>query len=350
MVRGVAQLWLQVISAFIGIESNRVIARTWCGLALISSVALSGCILDRDCIPTGCGGPVRLFSVDQELAPIAAYTDYADVLGRYTAASSLDAKKAIRNEFIFERIYAMDVYYTVYEESLTKESQSEGFWAAVTNAALTGTAALIPVAQTARILSGIAAGLTTADQAYNKQFLYSRAVQILQSQMRARRADIVSHIVIRASKSVIEYPLGMAMTDLEEYYRAGTLAAAFIDLSEKIGTDASTNKRVKDVLKGGGDTVTAAQVRTTVGGSVPKLNSPPLVRTRSTFVSDDAGAALTKYLYPNGVSASRDPAHAKVISDFLKERNINAPISFFLDSAMYSADRTVLARRLTLIP
>ena len=74
--------------------------------------------------------------------------------------------------------------------------------------------------EAAHILAGIAAGLTTADQAYSKEFLYSRAVQILQSQMRAKRSDVVSHIVVRASSSVIEYPLGMAMTDLEELINA----------------------------------------------------------------------------------------------------------------------------------
>jgi hypothetical protein len=80
-----------------------------------------------------------------------------------------------------------------------------------------------------------------------------------------------------------------------------------------------------------------------------KPPSGAVVRVRSDFISDDAGVALTKYLYPNGVRAARDPAHEQVISAFLAEKNITAPISFFLDSSMYIADRITLARRLRLI-
>jgi hypothetical protein len=218
---------------------------------LLYLLTLSGCVTDQYCIPTGCSGPERLLPVNQELAFIAINYDYSQVLSRYLAEPSLEGKKAIRNEFIFERIYAMDVKYTIYEDSLTKESQSEGFWAAVTNAALTGTGALIPVAQTTRLLSGIAAGLTTVDQAYNKQFMYNKAVQILQAQMRARRADIHTQIIVRARFPVTEYPLGMAMIDLEEYYRAGTLSSACVDLSVTIGTDANSKRKVKELLKGG---------------------------------------------------------------------------------------------------
>jgi hypothetical protein len=82
----------------------------------------------------------------------------------------------------------------------------------------------------------------------------------------------------------------------------------------------------------------------------PLIKTVQAVRVRSTFAADNAGDALTKYVYPNGVNAARDAAHAKDVSDFLKERNINAPIHFFLNSAMYAADRTLLARQLKLIP
>jgi hypothetical protein len=75
----------------------------------------------------------------------------------------------------------------------------------------------------------------------------------------------------------------------------------------------------------------------------------PTVRIRSTFVSDDANTALTKYIYPNGVMGARDPAHAKQVSDYLAERNINASITLFLNSAMYAPERIILARRLGLV-
>ena len=74
------------------------------------------------------------------------------------------------------------------------------------------------------------------------------------------------------------------------------------------------------------------------------------VRVRSTFTEDEAGAALTKYIYPNGELAARDAAHAKDVSDFLTQKNLNVSITLFLKSATYATDRATLARQLKLIP
>jgi hypothetical protein len=152
---------------------------------------------------------------------------------------------------------------------LTREGEDEGFWAAIANAALTGTGALIPVAQTTRILSGVAAGLTTADQAYNKQYLLNKTVQILQSQMRADRSDVLTHILAATKTSSAEYPLGMAMSDLEQYYRAGTLSAAFISLSQGASTNADISKQMADSVKPGAGLVAAVQA-----GIITDVNSP----------------------------------------------------------------------------
>lgn len=246
------------------------------GVLVIGAFTLSGCLAERNCFPTACGGPERLIPLNQELAPIATFYDYSNVLARYQNEPTLDGRKNIRNDFIFERVYAMDAKYTLYEEGLTRESETEGFVAAVTNAALTGTGALIPVAQTTRLLSGIAAGLTTVDQSYSKQFLYNKAVQILQSQMRAKRSEVVTNIIARSKSSVIDYPIGMAMSDLEEYYRAGTLASAFIDLSQNASTDAEAKKAVKDQIKPGAALVTQAQARAGVQAAVITSATAPM--------------------------------------------------------------------------
>jgi hypothetical protein len=235
--------------------------------------SLAGCVTETgNCIPSHCGGPVRLVPVDVELEPIREGYNYPNVLTIYNAARSEQDRERIRNEFIFARTYAMDVNYTAYEEGLTRESQDESFWAAVTNAGLTGAGALIPVAQTTRLLSGIAAGLTTVDQAYNKQYLLNKAIQILQSQMRAKRADVLTHIVARTLYPVSTYPLGMAMSDLEQYYQAGTLSAAFIDLSENTAMTADLAKRTTDNIKPGAPEVAKA-VRA-AGTVIVDVNKP----------------------------------------------------------------------------
>lgn len=189
----------------------------------------------------------------------------------------------MRNEFITGRMYAIDIEYTAYENSLSKESQDEGFAAAVANAALTGTAALVPVAHTARMLSGIAAGATTVDQAYNKQYLLNKAVQILQGQMRAKRSEIATEIIARLKSPVVDYPLGMAMSDLEEYYRAGTLSGALIDVSTAVGTQASISKESKNEVKPAAAAIADAKgiavATAPLGKSTDFVTVTPSVRT-----------------------------------------------------------------------
>lgn len=80
------------------------------------------------------------------------------------------------------------------------------------------------------------------------------------------------------------------------------------------------------------------------------LTGEPVVRFRGTFGHDDAGDALMKFVYPNGVRAARDSAHEKVVNDFLTQNHINVGITSFLRSSMYVAERAQLARQLRLIP
>jgi hypothetical protein len=87
--------------------------------------------------------------------------------------------------------------------------------------------------------------------------------------------------------------------------------------------------------------------KTSTAGSPTR---PAPVRVRSTFTEDEAGIALTKYVYPNGELAARDAAHTKDVKDFLTQKNLNVSITLFLKSETFAADRATLARQLKLIP
>jgi hypothetical protein len=69
-----------------------------------------------------------------------------------------------------------------------------------------------------------------------------------------------------------------------------------------------------------------------------------------TFSPDDAGAALTLYLYPNGVLSPRSLSANQTISDFISQNKIDMPITAFLRCEDQAMNRLVLARRLKLIP
>ncbi|NNF78285.1 MAG: hypothetical protein HKN05_09680 [Rhizobiales bacterium] len=134
----------------------------------------------------------------------------------------------LRNQITLSRLYAIDVYYSEYEANLTRERQDVGFYSTVASLALTSAGTLVGGAQTKAVLHAVVTGLTGTREAYEKDILIEKTVSILQKQMRARRLEIKAQIVQRLQGAISVYPLEFALTDLERYYRAGTITGALI--------------------------------------------------------------------------------------------------------------------------
>jgi hypothetical protein len=135
---------------------------------------------------------------------------------------------------------------------------------------------------------------------------------------------------------------------LEHYYRAGTLSAAFISLAQSTGAQSENNKQAVDNIKPGA-TESALALGNPPPPQITPPSTPPVRIPAGIYTGDPANLALTNYVYPNGVSAGRDAARAKNVTDFMKQQNINAPLNIFLNSSLYANQRTALARQLGLI-
>jgi len=140
-----------------------------------------------------------------------------------------------RNSYISLRMYAIDQNYTIYEKQLTHEAQETGLVASLVNLGLTGAGSVAPTAQVGKALSAAATGFTGASQAYDKDVLLAQSIQNLQTQMRADRNAKASIILTSMRCPVSSYNMGMVLSDLEEYYRAGTLPNALITITKTVG-------------------------------------------------------------------------------------------------------------------
>lgn len=143
--------------------------------------------------------------------------------------------KNYRNSYILCRMLAINTNYNIYDAELTREMQSVGFGAALTNIALSSVASQVASVGAKNILSATAAGLTGAKAAYDKDILADRAVQIIQSQMRASRADVRTRIFSRLQLPLDQYPMMMALIDLQDYYEAGTFGSGLHDVRDAVG-------------------------------------------------------------------------------------------------------------------
>lgn len=187
------------------------------GVLLLAGFFLSGCkTLD---------GPNRMYSLAEEVAA-ARYT--VETLTAQYYGSVGGATENVRNEIISRRMYIIDVEYSQYEQALTRERQEMGFITSTTAQGLNVAGSLFTPAQTVRILSGLAGGVGAVRGYYDSEVVIAKTIQIAQGQMRFLRDKVSDKIRRAMAQPLSKYPLSLAMTDVEEYYRAGTLAAGLI--------------------------------------------------------------------------------------------------------------------------
>lgn len=198
-------------------------------------------------LATGCTpflqGPQRLYDIGTESAQIKSQIGPPDF--SYYKSRSLEERRAYRNNYITVRMYAIDLAYTDYETSLTAGRQGAAFLATTANIALNTTSTLVSPPGTKDILSGVAAGLTGAKSAYNDEVLLKSTIQLLQTQMRTNRAIVASRILKRLGDDDASYPLALALSDLEDYYRAGTLTGAMIKAQAGVSADEQAAQAAK---------------------------------------------------------------------------------------------------------
>lgn len=210
------------------------------GLRFIMGVAL---MLSAEGCTSNQLGPQRPIAIDEDVAwtrPLAV----PDLSIFYSASPTQQA--SIRNQILTARMYIADVEYHNYEARLTREMQDEGLLATATSLGLTTSSTLLTPVATKTILSGIATAVTGLDKTYNEKELLSNTIQALQTQMRVDRKTQAAVIYAKMFKdagsnvktptSIAEYPLPMALSDVDAYYQAGTIASALVGLSKTLAT------------------------------------------------------------------------------------------------------------------
>ena len=175
-------------------------------------------------------------------------------------------------------MYAVDQNYTIYEKQLTHEAQETGLIASLINLGLTGAGSVAPTAVIGKALSAAATGFTGASQAYDKDILLAQSVLNLQTQMRADRSAKAAVILTSMRCPVSSYNMGMVLSDLEEYYRAGTMPNALIAITKTVGSAESQAKDAKAAAS------PSAQIQK---AGMDRLEQPKSIETNP--VSSDIG-------------------------------------------------------------
>jgi hypothetical protein len=214
------------------------VVRLFCVARFALALRFLACTL-VSIVAAGCtasiqGAPPRVFPVDTELVQVRDVLN-RDWYGSYATSSDETHRRYYRDQAVLARMYAIDIAYSKYELDLTRERQNVGFLSTLTLLGLTTAGTLVGGAETKTILSATATGVTGTKEAYDKNVLVERTISVLQQQMRAQRKFVKVKIIERLRDPTSNYPLEFALSDVEEYYRAGTITGALIGASQDAG-------------------------------------------------------------------------------------------------------------------
>ena len=228
---------------------DRVIAR------VITCAALLSCCLLIAACATIAGGPQRLYSVDQEVAE--AQAELPTLQSAYynppsgtdpTTYYGSDLQKMYRNEYIGRRMYVIDVEYSQYEAALTSDRQKFMFGSAVTGEVLNTVGSLSVPGITARALNASAGAVNATGGFYDSDLVIAKTIQIVEAQMRAQRDTVAQTILQRMNEPTGTYPLALALSDLEDYYRAGTMNTGLIEAAGDASQSATKAAAAKAIV------------------------------------------------------------------------------------------------------
>lgn len=148
-----------------------------------------------------------------------------------------DCLKLERNKIISELLLIVDYDYQNYEGSLIagRAVSNLGFGLATTTLSLASAVSTVESSKT--IISSLASLVSSTRTEVDKNLYFEQTAQALVLKMRALKKETRLPIVQGFEFEYVDYNVEQAISDILNYYRAGTLANAVQGLYEDIGQD-----------------------------------------------------------------------------------------------------------------
>ena len=176
-----------------------------------------------------------------------------------------DQREINRNKYISAKLITINYAYLDFVKGLTSEeaiihSASEMLILALDIGATGST-----VTTTKTILSGVSSFIGGARLSIDKNAYYQKSMAALVAGMNANRKEILVRLLDGMGKSLDAYPFEQALSDINDYYHAGTITAAISSLQKASGLkEQNADKAISDILikrdKGFVDVTKQAQV------------------------------------------------------------------------------------------
>lgn len=220
-------------------------------LFIAFAVVLAGCTIKGPKPPPSANvGKILYYNYNKPDA-----TNYFRSLYRAQATNE-PAQRIVRNEIILELRTLINQNYAAYEVALRDDRSIKDIAANLSAMGLTAASTVAGGAATKTILSAIATGVLGANSEIDRQLFKSLTVEALTHEMRKLRTIQETNILGNLSKPTTDYPLDMALDDLNHLYQEGFVSRALQELvadaaaSDKLAEAnlAATRNRLNNLL------------------------------------------------------------------------------------------------------
>lgn len=191
------------------------------------------------------GGPDDISNTQEDIEKLHPLFSTDAIINYYNKDSKyITIRKSMRNKIIETRMLAIDISFSKYLDDLQKQLRRDPFFLDIISIGLTGTAALITPGTTTAVLAGVDTALKGARQSYSNEVLIDKTLPILISQMTSERNRIRASINNNLKQSDSDYPLALGLSQLDAYYRAGTVLGAIENVRDITASDARESNKV----------------------------------------------------------------------------------------------------------
>ena len=203
------------------------------------------------CVLPGCsslrngGAPEPSFDLSADLEKLSKEFESSTNITNYYTTPAAD-RKDTRDRFVLGRIVLVDLRYLAFIKTLTADKQQLDTATDLANLTLNLAGTLVGGARAKTNLAAAAAGISGAKATIDKDYFYEKSIEALIATMNAKRKEVLIGILTGLTLSLDDYPFERAVTDLQQYYLAGTLNGAiqFINV-QAAQSETSSNKELK---------------------------------------------------------------------------------------------------------
>lgn len=209
------------------------------------SVFITGCKLTTTSVT---GAPEPLFELKDQLKFVK--DNYGDTqLKAYLAETDTTKKRSMRNSIVLGRMHAIDLAYGQYERELFIERQRIPFWSSTASLGLGAAASAFTDITTQTTLIALDNSIKGTRSFYERDILMNKSIEIVQTNMRAERNRVRASIIANLDESDTNYPLELALGDVERYRAAGTFATGIQSASNSAAGNLTISEGARNQAK-----------------------------------------------------------------------------------------------------